>query len=70
MKEQAVKGVKVRLLLDWLGSRSVPSEWIKEARNVGIHIAYCHKPRLPFLIFHCNSATIGKLRLSTAKLVI
>ncbi|MBS4218866.1 cardiolipin synthase [Bacillus sp. FJAT-49711] len=51
LMEKAKEGVKVRLLLDWLGSRHVPKKWIRAAHNCGIDIAFCHVPRLPFLIF-------------------
>ncbi|MBS4206829.1 cardiolipin synthase [Bacillus sp. FJAT-50079] len=61
LKKQAIKGVKVRLLLDWFGGRSVPKQWIKEARAVGIHIAYCHKPRLPFLMFSLQQRNHRKI---------
>ncbi|MCR2821337.1 cardiolipin synthase [Lederbergia panacisoli] len=49
--EKAREGVKVQLLLDWLGSRHVRKKWIKKARSCGIDIAFSHGPRFPFLIF-------------------
>ncbi|MBS4195890.1 cardiolipin synthase [Lederbergia citri] len=49
--EKAQEGVKVRLLLDWIGSRQVRKEWIEKARSCGMEISFCHIPRLPFLIF-------------------
>ncbi|MCJ8007885.1 cardiolipin synthase [Lederbergia wuyishanensis] len=51
LMDKARQGVKVRLLLDWLGSRHVRKNWIKNARSNGIDVAFCHVPRLPFLIF-------------------
>ncbi len=51
LKEQALKGVKVRLLLDWFGSRSVPKNWIAEAKEIGIDIVFCHRPYFPFYFF-------------------
>lgn len=49
--DQAEKGVKIHLLLDWVGSRKVPKDWVKEARRKGIHVTFCHRARLPFLYF-------------------
>lgn len=49
--EQAQRGIKIQLLLDWLGSRKVPKEWIMEARKYGIEIEFCHRPSFPFLFF-------------------
>ncbi|MBS4200733.1 cardiolipin synthase [Bacillus sp. FJAT-49732] len=51
LMDKAREGVKVQLLLDWLGSRHVRKKWIKTARSCGIDIAFCHTPRWPFLIF-------------------
>lgn len=51
LMNQAQKGVKVRLLLDWIGSRTVSKRMIQDARKKGIEIHYCNKPRFPFFFF-------------------
>ncbi|MCJ7841591.1 cardiolipin synthase [Lederbergia sp. NSJ-179] len=48
LEEQAKRGVKIHVILDWLGSRTVPCKWIKSARKHGIEFAFCHKPKWPF----------------------
>ncbi|MBS4178015.1 cardiolipin synthase [Lederbergia citrea] len=61
LMEQAKKGVKVRLLLDWLGSRKVPKSWLMDAREDGIEIAFSHRPRLPYLMFSLQQRNHRKI---------
>lgn len=51
LKEKAREGIEVRLLVDWLGSRKVTKQLVKELRDAGVHFAYSNTPRLPFLFY-------------------
>ncbi|MBO0991592.1 cardiolipin synthase [Bacillus sp. SD088] len=51
LKQQADKGVRVQVLLDCLGSWKVPRSWIKEAKQHGIEVAFCHRPNWLFPLY-------------------
>ncbi|MGE8204980.1 cardiolipin synthase [Heyndrickxia sp. NPDC080065] len=51
LEQKALEGVEVRLLLDWIGSHSIPKTLVRKLRKVGVEIAFCHRPRFPFLFF-------------------
>lgn len=67
LMEQADKGVKIRLLLDWLGSRSASKTLIKEARRKGIEIVFCHKPRFPFFFYTLQQRNHRKITIIDGK---
>ncbi|MEK3888543.1 cardiolipin synthase [Bacillus sp. FSL K6-3431] len=68
LKEQAQKGVQVRLLLDWFGSRNVPKKWISEARDLGIKIEFCHRPHFPFYFFTLQQRNHRKITIIDGKI--
>lgn len=68
LKEQSLKGVKVRLLLDWFGSRSVPKSWIKEAKESGIDIVFCHRPHFPFYFYTLQKRNHRKITIIDGKI--
>lgn len=68
LKEQAKKGIEVRLLLDWVGSRTVSKYWIREAKKCGVQIVFCHKPRFPFLMFSLQQRNHRKITIIDNKI--
>lgn len=68
LKARARDGIKIRLLLDWLGSRSVPKSWIEEAQSLGMDIVFCHRPRLPFIIFSLQQRNHRKITIIDGKI--
>lgn len=68
LMNQAQKGVKVRLLLDWIGSRTVSKKMIKKARRKGIEIHYCNKPRFPFFFFTTQRRNHRKITVIDGKI--
>lgn len=67
LAEQARKGVKVRLLLDWFGSRKVSKQSIERARQAGIEVMFCHRPRFPFLIYSLHQRNHRKITVIDGK---
>ncbi|GIN86470.1 cardiolipin synthase [Heyndrickxia sporothermodurans] len=51
LEQKAREGVKVRLLMDWMGSYSVSKSLIKDLKKLDVDIAFCNRPRFPFLFF-------------------
>lgn len=66
--DQANKGIEVRLLLDWFGSRSVSRSLIKKARSAGIEIIFCHRPRLPFPFYSLQQRNHRKVTVIDGKI--
>ncbi|MBD8004424.1 cardiolipin synthase [Bacillus norwichensis] len=66
--DQARKGVKVRLLLDWFGSREVSKKLIKQARSAGVEVTFCHRPRLPFFFFSLQQRNHRKVTIIDGKI--
>lgn len=54
LTEKAKEGVKVRLLIDALGSRSIGYRELKELKKAGGSYAYFFKPRIRHLYFRIN----------------
>ncbi|MFD1708705.1 cardiolipin synthase [Siminovitchia sediminis] len=67
LMDQAHKGIKVRLLLDWFGSRKIKKKVIKKARGAGIEVVYGHRPRLPFLFFSLQQRNHRKVTIMDGK---
>lgn len=51
LKEKAQEGVKVRLLIDRLGSLTIKKKEVKELKAAGIEVAFSNRVRLPFLFY-------------------
>lgn len=66
--DQARKGIKVRLLLDWFGSREVSKKLIKKARSAGVEVTFCHRPRLPFFFFSLQQRNHRKVTIIDGKI--
>lgn len=49
--QKAQEGVEVRLLVDWVGGKSMKRKLIKELKKAGVHFTFARKPRLPFLFY-------------------
>lgn len=61
LADKAEQGVKVRLLLDWVGSKKADRILIEAARARGVDIYFCNKPRLPFLFFTAQQRNHRKI---------
>lgn len=68
LKNKALEGVEVRLLLDWAGSFSVPRRIVNEAKQAGIHFSYSHKPKFPFLFYRSQVRNHRKITVIDGKL--
>jgi cardiolipin synthase len=68
LMEKARQGVKVRLLLDRIGSYKVSKEMIKGLRSSGVNFSFCHVPRLPFLFYSLNERNHRKITVIDGKI--
>ena len=60
LAERARAGVKVHVLLDWLGSAKIESSFLKQMETAGVEIRQFHKPRW-YTLAHLNNRTHRKL---------
>lgn len=67
LKQKAEEGVRVRLLVDWVGSFGFPKKLIRSLKESGVEFAYAHKPRFPFSFTGSTGAITGKLPLLTER---
>jgi cardiolipin synthase A/B len=68
LKEKAKEGIEVRLLLDWLGSRTVSKKQIQSLKDSGILFSFCHQPRWPFLFYTLNARNHRKIAVIDGKI--
>jgi cardiolipin synthase A/B len=69
LKNKALEGVEVRLLLDWAGSFRVPKKkLIQELKKAGIHFAYSHKPKFPYLFYRLQVRNHRKISVIDGKI--
>lgn len=68
LEKKAKDGIKVRLLIDWLGSHRVGRKNIKKARAAGVEIALANRPRLPFLFFSLQKRNHRKISVIDGKI--
>jgi len=61
VKQKAEQGVKVRLLLDWVGSHNVTKEMEKDLTRSGVSLAYSNKPKFPYLFYKLNARNHRKI---------
>lgn len=61
LTQKAREGVKVRLLVDALGSRSIGNRALREFRKAGGHCAYFFKPLIRHMYFRINYRNHRKL---------
>jgi cardiolipin synthase len=67
LKEKALQGVEVRLLLDYLGSSDVKKETIQELKRHNIQVEYYNKPAFPFFFFSINQRIHRKITVVDGK---
>lgn len=66
--KKAEEGVKVRLLLDWVGSLSFPRKKIKILKNYGIEVAFSHRPYFPNFFFSLQKRNHRKITVIDGKI--
>jgi cardiolipin synthase A/B len=65
---KAEEGVKVRLLLDLLGSHGVKKETIQALKQAGIHFQYSNKPGFPYFLYRVNNRNHRKVAIIDGKI--
>jgi cardiolipin synthase A/B len=65
---KAEEGVKVRLLLDLLGSHGVKKETIQSLKQAGIHFQYSNKPGFPYFLYRINHRNHRKVAIIDGKI--
>jgi cardiolipin synthase A/B len=65
---KAKEGVKVRLLLDFLGSHGVKKETIQSLKQAGIHFQYTNKPGFPYFLYRVNNRNHRKVAIIDGKI--
>jgi cardiolipin synthase A/B len=61
LKDKAKEGVKVRLLMDQIGSLHVSKSKVHMLRSVGVEIAYCQRIKFPFPFFSSQQRNHRKI---------
>lgn len=61
LQDKASSGVKVRLLVDFLGSFGLKQKTLRDFKKHGIEFAYATKPRFPYLFFSLNRRNHRKI---------
>lgn len=61
LREKSQSGVEVRLLVDWIGSMALTKETAASLRQAGIHLAFSHKIKLPFLFYSSQARNHRKI---------
>ncbi|MFT4415349.1 cardiolipin synthase [Fredinandcohnia humi] len=61
LTKKAQQGVEVRLLLDWVGSKSVTKEMENKLKNAGVALAYSNKPTFPYWFYKLNARNHRKV---------
>ncbi|MBZ5749153.1 cardiolipin synthase [Metabacillus rhizolycopersici] len=59
--EKASQGIKVRLLLDYIGSIELDKQKIKKLREKGVKFARAHSPRFPYLFYTLQARNHRKI---------
>ncbi|MCC3356271.1 cardiolipin synthase [Bacillus sp. REN16] len=67
LKKKAEQGVKVRLLLDWVGAHKVTKEMEKDLSRSGVSFAYANKPNFPYLFYKLNERNHRKISVIDGK---
>lgn len=61
LKTKAKGNVKVRLLLDFVGSVSFPKKEVRELKKHGVELVYSHRPSFPFFFTSLNRRNHHKI---------
>lgn len=67
LKRKASQGVKIRILVDWLGSHGFPKQTRKELKSHGIDFAVSQKPRFPYWFHSLNHRNHRKITVVDGK---
>ncbi len=67
LKKKAEQGVKVRLLLDWVGAHNVTKEMEKDLTRSGVSFAYSNKPNFPYFFYKLNERNHRKISVIDGK---
>ncbi|MEH7222212.1 cardiolipin synthase [Bacillus sp. JJ1566] len=67
LKKKAEQGVKVRLLLDWVGAHNVTKEMEKDLTRSGVSFAYSNKPNFPYYFYKLNQRNHRKITVIDGK---
>ena len=68
VKQKAEQGVKVRLLVDWVGSHNVTKEMEKDLSRSGVSFAYSNKPNFPYYFYKLNARNHRKISVIDGKI--
>ncbi|MDR4890255.1 cardiolipin synthase [Fredinandcohnia sp. QZ13] len=68
LKKKAEQGVKVRLLLDWVGAHEVTKEMEKGLTRSGVSFAYSNKPNFPYYLYKLNERNHRKITVIDGKM--
>ncbi len=61
LEEKAREGLDVRLLIDRIGSRSLPKQRISKLRSAGVHVHFCHPIKGPFYFYSLQQRNHRKI---------
>ncbi|MDR7073887.1 cardiolipin synthase [Fictibacillus barbaricus] len=61
LRKKAQEGVEVRLLVDYLGSRTINKQTIADLTQAGVHFQYSNKPGFPFFLYRINHRNHRKI---------
>lgn len=67
LKKKSEQGVKVRLLLDWVGSHSVTKDMENEMARSGVSLGYSNKPNFPYFFYKLNERNHRKISVIDGK---
>ncbi|MRX71109.1 cardiolipin synthase [Bacillus lacus] len=68
LKQKAAEGVKVRLLLDYVGSFTLKRKYISQLKESGVQFQFAHKPRLPFFFYTLQARNHRKITVIDGKI--
>ncbi len=66
--KKAEQGIKVRLLLDYVGSKSLKKEKITALKKRGVAFSYSHKPALPYIFYTLQARNHRKITVIDGKI--
>lgn len=67
LKEKAREGVKVRLLLDLIGSREVSRKTQSALRDSGVEFGFSRRPHFPYIFYSINTRNHRKIAVIDGK---
>ncbi|MEH7379440.1 cardiolipin synthase [Bacillus sp. JJ1533] len=67
LTKKAEQGVKVRLLLDWVGAHGVTKDMENDLTRSGVSFAYSNKPNFPYFFYKLNARNHRKISVIDGK---